>query len=126
MNAARLLDELQTIGVKVWPDAGQLRFKAPAGVMTPDLTERLKAAKPELLAILAGQPAANDDTPPEQDLPLLAALAEFDGLIERLCDARAWPDAVRTEMREARRRMSPDNVRKELPYMRQQVRNGNI
>jgi len=61
MNATALLQELRTLGVKVWPDAGALRFKAPAEAMTPELTARMRAAKPELMAILAGDLAANDD-----------------------------------------------------------------
>jgi len=121
MNATALLQELRTLGVKVWPDAGALRFKAPAEAMTPELTARMRAAKPELMAILAGDLAANDDTEPAQDLPLLAALAEFDALIDRLCDLSRYPADVRENMRQARRRMSPDNLRLELPVMREHL-----
>ena len=58
MSAAQLLTELESLGVKVWPDAGVLRFKATAGAMTPELAARVKAVKPELLAILTTAPAA--------------------------------------------------------------------
>lgn len=116
MSAALLLDELRTLGVKVWPDAGALRFKAPAGAITPDLTARLKAFKPELLAILA-----NDDSEPAQDLPLLAVLVEFDALIERLSDLRRYDDETRGLMRTIRSRMSPDSIRTELPIVRRRV-----
>ena len=77
MSAAQLLTELESLGVKVWPDAGVLRFKATAGAMTPELAARVKAVKPELLAILTTAPAANDDAKERPDLPLLAAVIEF-------------------------------------------------
>ena len=112
MNAAHLLSELRTLGVKVWPDAGALRFKAPAGAMTPELTARLKAAKPDLLAILAG------DTEPATDPAGLERCAELDRIIGDLCAAARFADDVRELMMATRRRMSPDAIEAELPVMR--------
>ena len=117
MSVAQLLTELQTLGVKVWPDAGALRFKAPAGVMTPELAARVKAIKPELMAILTGE-AANDEGEARTDDALLADTLELDAIIIRLCDRAGYPDTVRREMQDARRRMNPDNVRGDLPIMR--------
>lgn len=117
MSAAHLLRELEVLGVKVWPDGGALRFKAPAGVMTEELTAQVVAAKPELLQLLTPE-VANDDSDPAQDLPLLAAAEEFETLIERLCDLRRYPADVREEMRATRKRMSPNNVRAELSWLR--------
>lgn len=125
MSASALLSELRAAGVTLAATGDRLKIEAAPGIITPELTARLKASKPELLAILAGNAAANDapeaDTEPAQDLPLLAALAEFDALIERLCDVSRYPADVREEMRQARRRMSPDNLRLELPVMREHL-----
>lgn len=121
MSADALLRELQTIGIRVWPDSGLLRFKAPAGAMTPELAAKLKAAKPELLVILA----ANHNGEATTDLPLLTVIAELDSLIERLCNARKFNDGVRLDMERVRRCMSPDAIREELPIMRQRAESAN-
>ena len=118
MSAAQLLTELGALGVKVWPDAGALRFKAPAGAMQPELLDRLRAAKPELLAMLGGAGAANEGGEPAPDLPLLAAVNEFEALIERLCDLRQHPAAIRAQLRAASHRMMPARVSVELDAMR--------
>jgi len=121
MSAAALLAELRADGVILAADGDKLAIEAARGILTPELMARMRAAKPELMALLAGDLAANDDAEPAQDLPLLAALAEFDALIERLCDLSRYPADVRENMRQARRRMSPDNLRLELPVMREHL-----
>ena len=176
MSASALLAELQAAGVTLAATGDRLTVEAAPGIITSELTARLKAVKPELLAILAGNQAANDaqtDKPayrwlvkfadrepvevsyspnatlaevlvqfpdaisaepipsrwdnwqpePETeigapDLPLLAAIAEFDSLIARLCAARGWSDEFRAHLLATRRRMSPDNMRRELPIIR--------
>ncbi|MCC2636869.1 MAG: TubC N-terminal docking domain [Moraxellaceae bacterium] len=60
MSAARdLLRELGNLGISVWQEAGALHYRAPAGKVSPELLTRLKACKPDLLAML-GTVAAND------------------------------------------------------------------
>ena len=112
MSASALLDELRSLGARVWPDAGMLHVKAPVGAMTPELTARVKAAKPELLALLEADSAGGPD------LPLLAAIAEFDALIERLCDLSKHSPNVRERMRQVRRHMAPVNIPRELESVR--------
>jgi len=57
MSAAHdLFRELADHGVTVWQEAGQLRYKAPSGAMTPDLLSSLRAHKVGLIDLLA----AND------------------------------------------------------------------
>ena len=114
MNAAHLLDELRTLGVKVWPDGGALRFKAPAEAMTPELTLRLKAAKPELMAILADVIAANDVGEANPDLPLLAAINEYHALIDRLI----CPDADKHEYHARANQWSAEHILSDLPSLR--------
>lgn len=60
MSAALdLLRQLEDLGISVWREAGALRYRAPAGRLSADLLARLKASKPDLLALLA----ANDPAP---------------------------------------------------------------
>lgn len=47
-----LLTELYQQGVKLWVDGEQLRINAPKGVLTPAITDRLKAQKLALMALL--------------------------------------------------------------------------
>ena len=54
MNAAEVLDELRTRGVTLAPDGGRLRWRAPPGVMAPEMVDELRAHKTELLALLSG------------------------------------------------------------------------
>lgn len=57
MSAANdLFRVLADHGVTVWQEAGQLCYRAPCGVMTPDLLSSLRIHKAELIGLLA----AND------------------------------------------------------------------
>lgn len=50
---ADLLAELNAAGVLLWAEAGQLRFKAPAGALGAAQRDRLKARRAECLAYLS-------------------------------------------------------------------------
>ncbi len=53
MNAvAELLNRLNLLGIQLYLEQGELRFKAPKGAMTADLMARLKANKIELTVLL--------------------------------------------------------------------------
>ncbi|NOU50976.1 amino acid adenylation domain-containing protein [Pseudoalteromonas sp. JBTF-M23] len=54
--AKTLLQECWKKGIKLSEVNGNLSFKAEEGVMTPQLIERLKANKPQLLSLLKAQP----------------------------------------------------------------------
>jgi hypothetical protein len=73
MSAEALLAELQACGVKLWTDAGVLRYKARPTALTPDLLARLKAFKSELLTILTSGVAARDSVKPSTALDPAAA-----------------------------------------------------
>lgn len=49
MTVAELVRELESIGVRLWEEAGTLRFRAPQGVLTPDRKERLRERKDAVL-----------------------------------------------------------------------------
>ncbi|MFH8368351.1 amino acid adenylation domain-containing protein [Streptomyces sp. NPDC018031] len=50
-----LLDELAAARIRVTADGGDLRVSAAKGALTPDLRDRLRARKPELIAHLAAE-----------------------------------------------------------------------
>jgi hypothetical protein len=53
MNTVNLLAECKAQNIELLARGGQLHIDAPAGVMTNELLQRLRDAKPELLLILA-------------------------------------------------------------------------
>ncbi|WP_394843136.1 amino acid adenylation domain-containing protein [Pendulispora brunnea] len=55
MAAAAIVRELKTLGVELWTDAGQLRFRAPKGVLSEDRVALLRAHKAEILDLLAAE-----------------------------------------------------------------------
>ena len=52
MTQPPVLSELTALGVVVWADGCDLRFRAPRGVVTHHHKTRLAAAKPQILAYL--------------------------------------------------------------------------
>jgi hypothetical protein len=56
MTALALLDEVRSFGVEIRPDGGELVIR-PAGRLPHELKQRLKAAKPEILAVLSCRPS---------------------------------------------------------------------
>ncbi|MEG4574228.1 amino acid adenylation domain-containing protein [Microcoleus sp. N3A4] len=52
MKFNHFVDELSQRGVKLWFDAGQLRVRAPKGVLTPELRDLMAEYKAELLALV--------------------------------------------------------------------------
>ena len=63
--SARLLAELEALGVRLRADNGRLRVNAAAGALTDDLRARIGEAKPELLTLLAARRTA-----PEGEYPV--------------------------------------------------------
>ena len=52
-ESRELLDELRVLGVELWAESGQLRYRAPKGVLSDDDLERIRGLKEELLAELS-------------------------------------------------------------------------
>lgn len=48
----QIIDELRALGVRLWAEGGQLRFRAPKGVLTDEHKATLRAHKAEILASL--------------------------------------------------------------------------
>jgi pyochelin synthetase len=49
MTVAELVRELESVGVRLWEESGQLKFRAPRGVMTPDRKDTLRESKDAVL-----------------------------------------------------------------------------
>ena len=56
MTASEVLAELDVRGVELAAHGDRLVYDAPAGVMTAELRDRVKACKPELLEMLVDEP----------------------------------------------------------------------
>ncbi|MEH1861773.1 MAG: amino acid adenylation domain-containing protein [Nostoc sp.] len=52
MTTVEFLSRLQNAGVKIWIDSDKLGYRAPKGVMTADLKQKLVERKTEILAFL--------------------------------------------------------------------------
>ncbi|HKP12283.1 MAG TPA: condensation domain-containing protein, partial [Blastocatellia bacterium] len=78
MSAAEIVADLSRLGIKLWVESDQLRFKAPQGVLTPELKTKLVEQKSDLLAFLrqVQSSAQSSAAPPispaarQGDLPL--------------------------------------------------------
>jgi hypothetical protein len=55
-RVAQLLAELSILGVTLVPDGGRLRL-SPRSALTPDLLDRIRELKPEILYVLASVPS---------------------------------------------------------------------
>ncbi|MFS8104526.1 amino acid adenylation domain-containing protein [Lentzea alba] len=53
MSAQEIVAELRDLGVELWEETGQLRFRAPRGVLTEDRKAVLREHKAEIVVLLA-------------------------------------------------------------------------
>ncbi len=60
MSITNLLSDFRARGIRLTAEGERLTYGAPAGALTPELREKIKAHKAELLATL-NQQAANTD-----------------------------------------------------------------
>lgn len=52
MSARGLISEIRLSGVKLWTENGRLYYSGPQDAIAPELVERMKRYKPELLRLL--------------------------------------------------------------------------
>ena len=67
MSAAALVERLSTLGVQLWCEGEQLRFRAPAGVLTPELRAQVathRAAIVSFVQAVQAHPAGAPQRPP--------------------------------------------------------------
>ncbi|MCH2042447.1 MAG: amino acid adenylation domain-containing protein, partial [Saccharospirillaceae bacterium] len=53
MNIASMVSDFETLGVYLWCEQNQLKFKAPKGVLTEEHKQQLRSRKSELIEFLA-------------------------------------------------------------------------
>jgi hypothetical protein len=73
VSALALMRDLQAAGVILEEREGRLRVDAPAGFLTPEVRDSLARHKPELLAMLAADPAEYANPAPLDDAAPWAA-----------------------------------------------------
>ncbi|WP_405432807.1 amino acid adenylation domain-containing protein [Micromonospora sp. NBC_00617] len=66
MNGQDLIAELAKFGVQLWEEDGQLRFRAPTGVLTDQRRAALRQHKEQVLAVLRDAAAPSAVPHPEQ------------------------------------------------------------
>ncbi len=77
MNPNDLLVELANQGVKMWAEEGQLRLRAPKGVLTSELRQQLSDHKSAILQILSGEEAETVPLEPvPRDQPLVPSFMQ--------------------------------------------------
>ena len=62
MSAAQVMTDLARLGIRIEADGDRLRY-SPRSKVTPDLLERMKAHKGELMAILRSEAPPEDSEP---------------------------------------------------------------
>lgn len=108
MTALELLEDLKKRGVDLEPEGDSLRYRGPAGALTPSLRQALATHKAEVLSHLRGEvdlPAHVGDWPEEWLEVYIerAAIAEFDGGLSRAEAERRAEELVREAHRRTRR-----------------------
>lgn len=82
MDGVALLADLEAHNIRLEPRGERLEVRAPVGVLTPEMRQRIAKNKTELLALLRGELPASLDAWPEEWLENYierAAIMEFDG-----------------------------------------------
>ncbi|MEH2219937.1 MAG: condensation domain-containing protein [Nostoc sp.] len=64
MTTIEFVSYLNSLGIKIWLEGNQLNYRAPKGVMNPDLKNQLLGHKSEILAFLEEAKSANDSSDP--------------------------------------------------------------
>lgn len=97
MSVARLMTDLTRLGIRIEAHGDRLRY-SPRSAMTPDLADRLKAHKAELLSILRGGDESPDESP-KVDLTDAAEL--WQAIVDELADDPRFPPDIMTALRAA-------------------------
>jgi hypothetical protein len=81
MTVTSLLGELRALGVRLFLDGGRVAYRAPRGIMTPELLARLSARKAELLALLTSAVPDNLTADEREEFDERLAIATIDGQV---------------------------------------------
>ena len=125
MTAQALLQTLAGRGVVLTAEAGRLRYRAPAGAVTPDLRLQLEWHKAALVALLSAQQTSLFDAPPvasTQD-PHAArlVLTDFERARQRLAELEAELDAGAARLASLPERQWPAELVTQLNALAQEA-----
>lgn len=110
MTALELLEDLKKRGVDLEPEGDSLRYRGPAGALTPSLRQALATHKAEVLSHLRGVvvvlPPHVGDWPEEWLEAFIerAGIMEFDGGLSRPEAERRAEELVREAHRRSQER----------------------
>ncbi|MCM5553309.1 non-ribosomal peptide synthetase [Pleomorphomonas sp. NRK KF1] len=98
-----LLLDLSTRGIRLWADGDNLGFEAPAGAFTPDLKQRVREAKADLLAHFSAEATAPllQELSPAQEAIWLARLDRPDDVAYTIIFPIALPPVGEEVVKEA-------------------------
>lgn len=88
MTTVEFLASLKSLGIKIWIEDGQLRYRAPKGVITSDLKQELMERKTEIITFLeqvktdfipqkSVKPLSQEECEKPSQIELWPSLAEF-------------------------------------------------
>lgn len=78
MTLHELMAHLDSLGIQLWLEAGELRFKAPQGIFTPELREQVKAQREALISHLQTlNSPKRDDANAHNPFPLTEVQAAY-------------------------------------------------
>jgi TubC N-terminal docking domain len=94
VSVLALMRDLQAAGVVLEARDGRLRVDAPVGIVTPEIRDSLARHKPELLAMLAADPAEYENWAP-LDMPVAwTDRADVITVVEDLADEGMRPRRI--------------------------------
>ena len=94
MNALALMRDLQSAGAVLEARGDRLHVDAPAGLITPEIRDSIARHKPELLAMLAADPARYENWAP-LDVPVAwTDRPEVVAVVEDLADEGLRPKRI--------------------------------
>ena len=100
MSAAELMTDLARLGIRIEAQGNRLRY-SPRSAVTPEIADRMRAYKGELLAILRRDPEA-------PAIDLTDATQVWQAALDRLKGNPLFPHDVMEELRAADARWADD------------------
>jgi TubC N-terminal docking domain len=98
VSALALMRDLQAAGAVLEVRDGRLKVDAPAGLITPEIRDSLARHKPELLAMLAADPAEYENWAPLEDAVAWVDREDVRLVVEDLGDQGMRPRRIARDL----------------------------